>query len=824
MKACDLLPLLLLVLPVATSGACSSSSSGGGAPSSSSASFARFSLAANATTPPNFLDVPFPSDIYLDATGHVVAVPGVDALLTQGSKYLTNEMPQLDGFSRIALALFYVDDPTAALDMNGNIGSAILDPASLPTDETGCVDDSSAVFVIDLQATDPTKARMPCRAQFHTDASPKARPLLAVGPARGVPLVEGHKYAAVVTSRVKNIAGRALTASPDFATLRDGTAAGVYRQPIDTAKTLLASALATDKSEIIAIAPYTTNTSTKELLGLAAQLATASMPTLTWDATSMAPMGAVKFAAPVNGMLPAGYTASLDAWLGVVPASNKLPSGADDPSVDLPVRAHDHIAAFGTGVFNAINYLQQLPGGYPTLDDATFARDASGNIIPAPSTPTDKIWVSFAIPTGTMPATGWPVVYLQHGLSGSREFVLELANVFCASGWAVAGIDSVTFGARAPEPMWQVDQTTDYVNGPGVTYNGPDGISDADSTGDRNGSTDLFGTLENIGALRDQMRQAEFDTLQVVRLLQSPSLDMSALQIGTGTAPMLDATRFAYVGDSLGAIQGAVAAAMLPSIKTWVLNVGGGGLLDELAAHGPGIAADLSLAAFANFALDENSLDESHPMVNLIQLIADAGDPLNYASLLVRNPATINGTVVSPRNILQYEVIYDELVSNEADEALAREGGWGFATPNVGSNSGILDIKNIDDNPGRLPIPSVMPDAMGYFHDTPNQGGTDIIVQVSPGQHGSDFVSATGTRTFGIPYGNFASGTPFPLVTAFKVPCPYLQLQTTMTLFIGDAFAGNIPRANVLQAPVRDLDADGNPDSTDPDPANPNVH
>ncbi len=500
MKASALLPLLLLLVPAAVTGACSSSSSGGGKAASSTAPYARFTLPAGVATPPKFLDVPFPSDIYLDATGHIVEVQGLDAVLTQGSQYLTHELPHLNGFSRIALALFYLDDPTAPLDMNGNTGADLLDPTSLPIDETACSADSSAVFMIDLEATDPTMARVPCRAQFHTDASPKARSLLAVGPARGALLLEGHKYAAVVTSRVKDVNGHALTASPDFAALRDGTAASVYRQPIDTAKTLLASALATDKAQIIDIAPYTTNTSTKELIDLATQLDTAAMPALAWDAASMAPMGAVKFAAPVNGTLPTGFTASLDAWLGVVASTDKLTTGVDDPNVDLPVRAHDHIAAFGTGVFDAINYLQTLPGGYPTLDDATFAHDANGNIIPAPDAPTDKIWVSFAIPTGTMPATGWPLVYLQHGLGGSREFVLELANVFCASGWAVAGIDSVTFGARAPEAMYQVDTTSDYVGGPGVTYTGPDGISDS-VMGGRNGSTDLFGTLENIGAL-----------------------------------------------------------------------------------------------------------------------------------------------------------------------------------------------------------------------------------------------------------------------------------------------------------------------------------
>src|SRR5262249_35237341 len=159
-------------------------------------------------------------------------------------------------------------------------------------------------------------------------------------------------------------------------------------------------------------------------------------------------------------------------------------------------------------------------------------------------------------------------VIVQHGLSGSREYIMTFANTFCAQGWAVAAIDSVTFGARAAEPEYQHDDHTDWEKAPGAKYAGPDGFADPGSDGATNGSNDLFGELKNIGALRDQMRQASFDTTQLVKLLaSSPSLD--PLQMGS----KIDGSKIAYFGVSLGGIQGALAAALEPHVSAWVLNV-----------------------------------------------------------------------------------------------------------------------------------------------------------------------------------------------------------------------------------------------------------
>ncbi|MGD0528745.1 MAG: hypothetical protein ABSE49_26650 [Polyangiaceae bacterium] len=821
-------PTLLATLAAGVACHSSSSSSGSGGTPGATVT-ARFNTSSNAT--PNFLDVPFPSDIYLQ-NGLVTTIPGVDAVVTQNSQYVTHELAKMDGFSRIALAMFYIDDTTQPLDANGNTGSALLDATTFPSGEAACVADSSAMFLLDLDATDPTMARVTCRAMLHEDyINPQTRQLAVVGPATGIVLDEAHHYAAVLTNRVKTTDGRTPAASADFEAVVSGasTAPAVYTAAYATIAADLASALATDGAQIVAIAPFTTNAMSKALYALRDQVEMAAAPALKFDATSMAPMQPAFFAAPVNGTVPTGATASLDAWLGVVASTAKLPDGSDDPDATLLVRAHDKIGLVGTGVFTAPNYLQHYQGTtYSALDEATFATDANGNILPAPDAPTDSIWVSFAIPQTPMPAGGYPTVIYQHGLDGSREDFLDVANPLCNAGWMVAAIDSITFGARAPEPQWQVDEASDFSASPGATYMGPDGFGDADAkTGAHNGSFDLFGNLLDLGAVRDQMRQAEIDTTELVKVLRS-NPDLSALA-WNGTTPAIDPDNVAYLGMSLGSIQGTAAAAIEPHVKNWVLNVAGGGLIEELATHGPVIGLDLTEAAGFNFAFLEASLDEGHPMVNLVQAIVEPGDPLALVGNLVLHPQPLVGQPTQPRNVLQFEVIYDELVPNEADEALARAGGWGIAQPNVGSNANILDFKNLSDNPWRLALPSVAPQSDGSFHDTPQTGITAIVVQESPATHGDNMIASSGQRQYCIPYGNFASGTAFDILDSdqwFTVKEPYLQTQATLIGFLKDGFAGMVPAVVVdpTAAPIRDLDGDTYTDDIDAQPCNPKVH
>jgi dienelactone hydrolase len=758
-------------------------------PPTNSGPVARFKL----SDAPDFMEVPFPSDVYLQ--GGTVKVPGLDRVFKVGSSYLSHELERMDGFSRVALAMFYVDDPGAPLDDDGEVAFAPIDRSTLPVDEKACVADESSVFVLDLQEG----TRVPCRADFHDDSQKsRGRPNVAVGPARGIVLEEGRRYAAVMTDRVRDTQGRAVRASEDLAKV-----SGMYKEALDKARALLPGG-----ANIVAIAPFTTHTRVREMLEIKATLDAQPAPVLKWDQASVSPMKAARFG---RAPLPADFTATLDDWLGV--ATEKLPDGTDDPDAALPVRAHDKIAAVGTAVFEATSFLQKKPGGYPELDHATFARDAAGKVVP---TGTEKIWVTIAIPTAAMPADGYPVVIIQHGLGGSRSYLLELANTICARGWIAVAIDSVTFGARAPGAEFQRDEHSDYETR-GATYKGGDGLADPDRFGNRNGNTDLFGSLKNIGALRDQFRQAELDTTQLVRLLRDPSLDLSPLQAGA----KIDPARVAYLGDSLGSIQGAVAATLEPNVKHWVLNVAGGGLLTELASRGPAIGAILQLAAGANFGFLRVNLNESHPMNVVLQNIVDPADPIIYAPHLIRKPLA-----GGPKNILQFEVLYDELVSNEANESLARAAGIGLALPNAGSNAGISNLKDLSANPWRVPLPDVAPDDQQEIHDTPVPGVTAVVVQVSPAQHGSNLVRSTGERQFAIPYAQFdkePANVHLDVGKYITVRCPYRELQAMLTRFLEDGFAGRVPRVSGIKPPVRDADDDGITDDKDPDPINPQI-
>jgi len=767
---------------------------------------------------PNFMDVPYPSDAYLQ-NGLIANIPGMDAIVTENSTMLTHALSVHNGFGRITYSLFYIDDPSAPANDDGSVAAAQIDTTTLPVTEADSIADGSSVFLVDLDPSAANK-RLPCRAAYHVAPLGHTRPLLGIAPARGLPLAPAHQYAAVVTSRVKDMSGRNIAASSDFSAIASGNRSAavgaLYGGAYDTVSSALSSALATDKATIVGMTVFTTNHMEDELYALRDQLESAQAPTLAWDAGSMAPMGATKFTSTTP--LPSGFTASLDAWLGV--ATQKLGDGTDDPDALLPVRAHDQIDAVGTAVFQAINYLQVRPNGYPDPDHANFARDANGNIVPAPEKPTAPIWVTFFTPKTAMPSSGYPIVIVQHGLSSSRTYIFDLANTFCKNGWMVAGIDSVTFGARAPEAMYQVDQHSIWASAPGATYDGPDGLAD-EVNGSTNGSADLFGALLNIGALRDQLRQAEFDTAQLAQVLRS-NPDLSPLQTGA-SAPKIDPARVAYVGDSLGGIEGAVAAAIEPHLSAWTLEVAGGGIVTEVAARSPVIGMNLN-AGGLNFGFVNDQFTDSHIASNLLQEITEPGDPLLYASHLVTSPHTVASSPTSPRNILQIEVIFDELVTNEGDEALARAAGIGLGAPNVGSNAQVTDLMHPDQNPYAVPLPTINPDANG-IHDTPMQGTTAVVIQAGPATHGSDLVQSKGTRTYAAPWALFDQIIDFPTApNVYQVSCPYQELQTAVTGFVGSAFAGGVPTVAGFKAPVRDLDDDGFPDATDAYPNDPTKH
>ena len=798
--ACQRLPLPGEATEAASDAATTSGAGGSGGEDTGSGGAvvsapieARFALPSSSV--PDFLEVPFPSDLYLDKTGHVGAMPKINDYVLSGSSFVTAGLGQVDGFGTTAGAIFAIDDHTMM-----KVAPAAIDGATLPQNEADSLGATATAMLVDLEAKTAATALIPARVDYHSDApnGSTTPPLLVIYPARGVVLAEKHRYAAVLTTGVKTKEGTAVGASARFTAVRDGkqrTSMGekLYGDAVDKIATLV-PALA-DKTRIAAIAVYTTHGMSHELADLRAAFTKAAPPTLKWDAATIAPMGVGLFA---NAPLPAGkgYVATLDAWLGT---SAQLPDTTDDPADDqLTGMAHDAVAAIGTAVFSAPNLLIESANAFNDPLHHTFARDAAGKPVVNPAKATSKVWMTIALPKGAVPATGFPTVVVQHGLSGDRSILLSVANTFAKLGWATVAVESTTFGARASAAPNLVDSASIFAwSASAGAYKGADGFVDLP-----NGSTDFFGGLRSLGAVRDHMRQSVLDMGSAVDVIRNPALDLGPLLAAVPGAK-LDPKKIAFLGNSLGALMGSMLAAVDPHLKAFVLNVAGGGLMLELGANSPNIASSLSQAAALNFGFANGRFAAGHPILQLLQHIVDPGDPLLYARNIITSPLTVNGVKNPPKDVIQIEALWDETVANPANEALARAAGFPLGEPSVGSMA-------------QTTLGTAMPSG-GIISGVPMAGTTAVLIQCGPATHSSNLFSAKGKHHYKHPSAQFDLLDPFPVLTSdFTVNQPYLGLQTMMTGFFAGGFAGGgAPPVAGFPAPVLDFDGDGIPDAMD---------
>ena len=284
----------------------------------------------------------------------------------------------------------------------------------------------------------------------------------------------------------------------------------------------------------------------------------------------------------------------------------------------------------------------------PTSRNITFA-----NPIPV-ATGTETIPVLMTVPNAnsgrTKPAAGWPVVIFQHGITRNRSDALAISATMAAQGFVVVAIDlplhglpssnplaigNTPFGAVARERTFNVD----YINNT-TGAAGPDGVAD-----------DSGAHMINLSSLltsRDNLRQGVADLFVLARTL--PNIDLD----GNGAGD-LDASRVAYVGQSLGAIVGTSFLALEPTVNLGVLNVPGGGIARMLEASptfGPRIRA--GLAAAAGLQPGTPSYDQ---FFGATQQIIDSADPVNYGFASATDAILLQEVVGNGSNVLPDQVI-----------------------------------------------------------------------------------------------------------------------------------------------------------------------
>ena len=571
--------------------------------------------------PMPFGTVPWPDDLYLDAEGGIAlgSYPNEDqTLVPEYPAALRESMSSLDGFGLVSPVFFAIEGD--------------VDPASLPATAADSLLDGSSAFVLDVDPGSPNPfQRVPVRAVWDSRAS-----RIVLRPADGHPLAPGRRYAAVLTTAIRDAMGAPLQPAPIFARIRDaenrpGDAleAEVHERYRPVLATLAAAGTA--RETVAGLAVFRTQS-------IAAELDLARQAVWSLDPPALT----------IDEVLGGD---ALDARLGV-----------PDPSVSgLDAEggvAHANVRWLVHGSFMAPGFLDAEEGVH-----GRFERDGDTLRIKR----MDRVTFSLALP---MTASMAPVrtIVFQHGITAERSDMLGVANLLCGAGYAVMAIDAPYHGLRSQ--LGDNDVRNRFTG-----EDGPDGFGDNSGAAvivDFAGLTEIRGDLIDFHPFyfRDALRQAVADLMSTVRALRASDWsgvgELDDALIGL----QLSEEDLGFIGYSLGGIIGSMFVATEPEIGAAVLGVTGGSVV-HLVAQSPSFNGAYIPQLFPLLGLDPEAIDYRalHPSfyaeMGLWQMLFDRGDPVAYGSRLSRSTA----------NVLMLMSRDDETVNNVNTEALARAAG-----------------------------------------------------------------------------------------------------------------------------------------------------
>jgi hypothetical protein len=297
-----------------------------------------------------------------------------------------------------------------------------------------------------------------------------------------------------------------------------------------------------------------------------------------------------------------------------------------------------------------------------------------------------------------------------------------------ARGFASIGIDAVSHGYRFFNCTPAANCSQDHANNVGGTAV-PDGFIDGSflgfSTSFLTVNLGFFQAFHNFVGIRDNFRQTYADLLSLVRLIKGHSIDAA---LGT----TVNDAQIYYMGHSLGGLMGSGFVPISPDVRAALLNATGGGLSNELFINSS-IGGGAQALVTGILGLDPmNVPDQFSFQPNLVQSILDPGDGLNSAGLL------LNPDAGAPRNVIQVECFGDQVVPNQANEALAHAAGLPIFEPFV-------------QNPHQasLTFPIANAGTPGTVSGNAAAGAaTAILLQNGPATHAASIGNGPGTVTF----------------------------------------------------------------------------
>lgn len=259
-------------------------------------------------------------------------------------------------------------------------------------------------------------------------------------------------------------------------------------------------------------------------------------------------------------------------------------------------------AIFEPGVFGEFHGTYTAPnfqaGMKPYQSEGDIRFDDAGD--PIVQAEEELRFLLLTPPDHVMPPEGWPVTLYAHGTGGDYESCRGDTRELIADGIAVLCIDQPLHGSRGPN---------------GVL------LSEVELV--------LFSfNFVNPYAGRSSFRQAAIDTILLSRMVEAGRFELPAAGTKAGLPLALDPERIYFFGHSHGGLSGTLAMAVDPRIKAGIISGMSGVIVETiLRRKDPADLAALA-AGLLNIAVDD--LDSFHPALNLMQMLVDATDPINY--------------------------------------------------------------------------------------------------------------------------------------------------------------------------------------------------
>lgn len=656
-------------------------------------------LVTNVTIDPARGLAPLPIDLLADAKGHISLLAACtfagSTLSADGTACATATataqaagFTAIDGFSTTGAIL----GPTSEL-----VDASTINPTNLQLWE---LPDGAAPIQVPATAyiAEPCEFSSSCPAGATPAPKPQLSPVIAIQPAGASannggasvflskPLKEHTTYAVVMTTDILDKASKPIGPGTVAKILRftnplvvggksqlsgidDATASGLEAMRQKLAPLLPVLAAGGVPASKIAMA-YTFHT--QSFLGTASQLASLPYaPTL--PAAAGLPGPVHPFASPDAAFVNFGAT-------------------ADDGKT--PATGTTHINEIFETDITTFNLLDPATGAFNP--DPTKAQPESIHVLVATPTAT----------TNTCPLPGLkcaPMVIFHHGLTRGRADMLLIAEKFASAGMVTVAIDAAKHGDRTLCTSGLSGTDAGCADGVACNTTLPPGAQgDANPPGTcAGGALDKVGVNKNVLAAdgipknsgkylvsanffrtRDTMRQDIIDQSQLVHALAfvpgTPNAQGSFgntvfdhMAGGPPTFPgiVIDPSKIYFIGQSLGAIEGAVDVATNPRITKAVLNVGGGTITDVFT-NSP------SFQNQVNALLQGLGIDKAHNPAGFLQFLTvaktvlDPADPINYVGHLTSADAMLPdftkpaGALQAPKSILTQMAFCDQTVPN----------------------------------------------------------------------------------------------------------------------------------------------------------------